>query len=139
MCAFKMHRKRLTLWSEPQKRHTEGKAINKIVSNLCFSNTVHFKGNTMTPIHIHSPTDEDLKLFSKSSRQNSRKKSAVINLRSFPPPQIGSATVEGSTSASRGGSVYSLTRHLSHPDNLNFGVPINQSHCYLCSTPHKSL
>lgn len=95
MCAYKMHRKKLTYWSEPQKRLTEGKAINKIVSNLCFSNTVHFKGNTRRPIHIHSPTGEDLQLFSKTSnRILEKKKISKINLRSFLPPQIGSASVE---------------------------------------------
>lgn len=129
MCASKMHRKKLTYWSEPQKRLTEGKAINKIVSNLYFSNTVHFKGNIMRPIHINSPTGEDFQLFRKPSNRILEKKISKINQRSLSPPQIGSATVEGSTSSSRGGAVYSLTRYLSHLDNLNFGVPINQSHC----------
>lgn len=74
MCASKMHRKKLTYWSEPQKRLTEGKAINKIVSNLYFSNTVHFKGNIMRPIHINSPTGEDFQLFRKPSNRILEKK-----------------------------------------------------------------
>lgn len=74
MCAHKMYRKRLTLWNEAPERLTKGKAINKIVSNLCLGKRVHFKGNNMKHIHIKSPTGEVLQLFRKPSTYNSRGK-----------------------------------------------------------------
>lgn len=74
MCAYKMYRKRLTLWNEAQERLTKGKAVNIIVSNLRLGKKAHFKGNNMKHRHINSPTGEDLQLFSKPSTYNSRKK-----------------------------------------------------------------
>lgn len=74
MCAYKMYRKRLTLWNEAQERLTKGKSINKIVGNLYLGNRAHFESNNMKHIHINSPAGEDLQLFSKPSTYNSRKK-----------------------------------------------------------------
>lgn len=137
MCAYKMYRKRLTLWNEAQERLTKGKAINKIVSNLCLGKECISKP-TIWNTHILIPRQVKTSSYLANPVHTiPEKNTAVINLGSFSHTRIGSGIWQKEAQAPPvEEAVYSLTRHLSCLANLNFGAPINQSHCYLCSTPH---
>jgi len=99
----------------------------------------------MKHIHNNFPTVKTSNYLAKPGDTILEKNTAVLNLRSFSRTQICSHIRQREAEAppvrrsaeTQEEAVYSLTRHLSCLANLNFGAPINQSHCYLRSTPHQ--